>query len=296
MYNICTIMIMKTILRQRSLYLPDGTIEFFLFNDWFAVRFPMLQRLVHVSAVKTDELKGVACRTRWSNLRDQFRRANKTKRTLNGEASEKKKWKFDKEMAFLKPYYHERSSVPNNSSDTDELLEASKEGGGGGGGDDDTDDAEKDSTYSPGPASRKKKRVVETKDQDKITKASAELDQQQDETTPVRMEEDITQSSSRPKSRPTHNQTIQRVQPIFKGPYYLQRGHGPERERNQEVKRSTDHIDAFLFGIAETVKLFPPVFQHMAKNKIFNAVSELEMELLLKSQVLSNLSDKGDKM
>ncbi|XP_066969457.1 uncharacterized protein [Macrobrachium rosenbergii] len=210
---------------------------------------------------------GVTCKSRWSNLRDQFRRATKTKRTLNGESSEKKKWKFDKEMAFLKPYYHERCSVQNNSSDPDEVLEVAWQEGG--------TDAEVES--SPSSPARKKP-MVEAKDQGISTKAS-KLAQHHEETD-VRMEAN-TQSCSTPMGQPVHSQTLRRSRPVFSGPYYLQ--------RSQDVRRSTDHIDAFLFGIAETVKLFPPVYQHMAKSKIFSAVSELEMEVLMKAQVPSDL-------
>ncbi|XP_072399824.1 uncharacterized protein [Diabrotica undecimpunctata] len=47
-----------------------------------------------------------------------------------------------------------------------------------------------------------------------------------------------------------------------------------------EQPTTTNAIDAFLNGISETYKMFPPVYQHMAKTKIFNIVSEIELQLL----------------
>lgn len=41
-----------------------------------------------------------------------------------------------------------------------------------------------------------------------------------------------------------------------------------------------DEIDRFFLNISETVKLFSPYHKAMAKNKIFNIVSEMELEQL----------------
>ncbi|XP_076637514.1 uncharacterized protein LOC143349831 isoform X1 [Colletes latitarsis] len=43
-------------------------------------------------------------------------------------------------------------------------------------------------------------------------------------------------------------------------------------------------MDAFLYGVGQTIKTFPPIYQHMAKLKIFNIVSDIEMQLLMAPQ------------
>lgn len=53
-----------------------------------------------------------------------------------------------------------------------------------------------------------------------------------------------------------------------------------ENDKN-EKKESSDHpIDIFFKGLAATVKTFSPEFQHMAKSKLFNDVSDLEWRYL----------------
>uniref|UniRef100_A0A6P7FDU4 Uncharacterized protein LOC114327205 n=1 Tax=Diabrotica virgifera virgifera TaxID=50390 RepID=A0A6P7FDU4_DIAVI len=52
-----------------------------------------------------------------------------------------------------------------------------------------------------------------------------------------------------------------------------------------EQPTTTNPIDAFLSGISETIKTFPPLYQHMAKTKIFNIVSDIELQLLAPSPV-----------
>jgi hypothetical protein len=51
-------------------------------------------------------------------------------------------------------------------------------------------------------------------------------------------------------------------------------------KKHEDDNKSNHLIDAFLSGIGETIKTFPPIYQHMAKSKIFNIVSDIEMQLL----------------
>lgn len=49
---------------------------------------------------------------------------------------------------------------------------------------------------------------------------------------------------------------------------------------NETKTTEKDPIDAFFVAMAESVKTFPPLYQHLAKTKIFNAVSGIEIEIL----------------
>jgi len=48
------------------------------------------------------------------------------------------------------------------------------------------------------------------------------------------------------------------------------------KSEKHEKSTSAHPIDAFFAGLAATVKTFSPEYQHMAKSKLFAAVSELE--------------------
>lgn len=58
-------------------------------------------------------------------------------------------------------------------------------------------------------------------------------------------------------------------------------------DQKKDSSRETNHIDTFLSGIAETMKSLPPLYQHMAKSRIFNVVSEIELQVLMKTQTSS---------
>jgi hypothetical protein len=71
------------------------------------------------------------CKKAWANLRDAYRRAIKKKNaTVSGKKTKYlKKWKYELEMNFLKPYMKERetvslveaqSDVEKNSSDAED--------------------------------------------------------------------------------------------------------------------------------------------------------------------------------
>lgn len=51
------------------------------------------------------------------------------------------------------------------------------------------------------------------------------------------------------------------------------------KEKNVE----SDPLNLFFVAMAETVKTFPAWYQHIAKNRVFNVVSGLEMEILQSS-------------
>lgn len=44
--------------------------------------------------------------------------------------------------------------------------------------------------------------------------------------------------------------------------------------------KETTPLEAFFVAMSETVKTFPPIYQSIAKKRIFNIVSGIEMEIL----------------
>lgn len=49
---------------------------------------------------------------------------------------------------------------------------------------------------------------------------------------------------------------------------------------NETRKEQQTPIDAFFTAMAESVKTFPPLYQHIAKKRIFSVVSGIEIEIL----------------
>ncbi|CAI6355522.1 unnamed protein product [Macrosiphum euphorbiae] len=69
------------------------------------------------------------CKTKWSNIRDQYRKVLNKKKTSSGQASKKNmKYKYEDQFSFLKPYFQERPTTTNieshSSSEEDDDYEA----------------------------------------------------------------------------------------------------------------------------------------------------------------------------
>jgi len=76
-------------------------------------------------------LLAVACKSRWNNLRDQYRRSLKRNKTTSGQAARKyKKYKYEDNMKFLQEFLQERDTITNltvDLSDSSEEDENTKE-------------------------------------------------------------------------------------------------------------------------------------------------------------------------
>ncbi|XP_076682084.1 uncharacterized protein LOC143376098 isoform X2 [Andrena cerasifolii] len=77
---------------------------------------------------------GSACRARWNNLRDNYRKSLKKQEVRSGSAKTIKSYKYSNQMCFLKRFFGERSSTGNvgtqefdNGNSSDELLADARE-------------------------------------------------------------------------------------------------------------------------------------------------------------------------
>ncbi|XP_072390316.1 uncharacterized protein [Diabrotica undecimpunctata] len=190
------------------------------------------------------------CKQRWFSLRDQFRRALRSKKTVSGQAAVKKrKWKYEDELNFLIPFFQERDTVSNvvseNSSDELAGVEESScrvENEG--------ESSREQETYSQ----------LETGESSQSSSQS-ENRSQKFKNPPVQ----------KPKRAKVCNSETAESPSTTLMKYIISKTEQPT---------NTNPIDAFLSGISETIKTFPPVYQHMAKTKIFGIVSEIELQLL----------------
>lgn len=63
-----------------------------------------------------------ACKSRWYNIRDQYRKVLNKKKTTSGQAATKQlKYKYDNQLSFLKKTFQERPTITNiDSNDSEE--------------------------------------------------------------------------------------------------------------------------------------------------------------------------------
>ncbi|XP_039287151.1 uncharacterized protein LOC111047334 isoform X2 [Nilaparvata lugens] len=70
-----------------------------------------------------DQMKqpGPACKQRWQNLRDSYRRALNKRKVKTGQAATKiKKWKYEDEMSFVAPFFAEKKTLDSVDITSDE--------------------------------------------------------------------------------------------------------------------------------------------------------------------------------
>lgn len=159
---------------------------------------------------------GTACKNKWLNLRDQFRRVTKKRRAAEAQGIKRKKWRLEDEMLFLQPYFREKKIKTyhsfNETFDNAEIEE----------------------------------------DEETVT-----FDQEDDEK-------------------------------VLTSDYVL-----GETSQTDDSKAS-DPIETFFLAMAATVKTFPPMYQHIAKNRVFNAISGIEIDILQGEQQESAKIDTTD--
>ncbi|XP_046386245.1 uncharacterized protein LOC124156009 [Ischnura elegans] len=184
---------------------------------------------------------GGACKMRWFNLRDQYRRAMKSKRVKGAHAAEnKKKWKYEDEMSFLLPFLQERDAVPfllpldefNNCNDGEmgesQTMYAMEES---------VDD------------------VKEKDDQEPPSKT-----QERERGTP-----DIHRRRGRRKLLPRRSLSAVLMKYVME---------------KSKIASKTDQIDNFFQSVAASVRTLTPIRQNLVKSKIFTIVSEIELDQL----------------
>lgn len=186
---------------------------------------------------------GTACKSRWKNIRDQFRRHVSRKQTTSGQAAENtKKYKYEDYLQFLLPYIGERQTVSNVKSpgcnnsqdnDTDELCENSHP-------------------------------VTETEQ----TSTAAQVKE--------------TAQSSQTAVKEIHKHKPMKRKYASESPSSILMKYILEKNSANRQNDQSD-IDTFLTSIRATLKKFSPYYLHLAKGRIFNIVHELDFQQLQNS-------------
>ncbi|KAK9499453.1 hypothetical protein O3M35_002485 [Rhynocoris fuscipes] len=191
------------------------------------------------------ELSVLACKQRWFNLRDQYRRTLKHKLSVDdGEAlPKKKKWKHEDKLAFLKPFMQKKELLSTNI--VEQTLEVRLQ-------EEDDDSA-----------------CVE-KQKDNLMNLIAD-DSHQSKKSDSNSFLQYDNNNSMKKCNKIKNIET----PIISHLNY---------DENDEVKTSKTALDSFLCAMGENIKTFPLIYQHKAKEKIFKVVSDIEKHLILVSE------------
>lgn len=170
-------------------------------------------------------------------MRDQLRKAIKKNITKSGQAAkQKKKWKYEESMSFVIPFFKERETH-SNIVDPDSLSDGSNDEQEG-----------MESVITTGDTSEKN---------------SDYNINNQCTTSPKRSSTRYSLNKRKFEKTETASSVLMK---------YL-----VENDKKETKAIANDHpIDIFFNSLAATVKYFSPEYQHMAKSKLFNVVSELE--------------------
>ncbi|XP_012279619.1 uncharacterized protein LOC105699324 [Orussus abietinus] len=203
-----------------------------------------------------------ACKSRWNNIRDNFRKSLKKRGAKSGQAgATNKRYKYESQLSFLVPFIKERetsSSLSNVERTTGDENDNSDN--------DENDDIEEDDLDQ---AIISKSEIVETIDD--MEHANENIDS------------DV-KSSKLTSSLQFKRKRARGTKSIFKNPsatvsatllrYVL--------EQKEKTNRQPVHpVDAFLAGIAPTLKALSPYHLNIAKSKIFNTLQEIELEQIM---------------
>lgn len=212
------------------------------------------------------------CKKKWSSIRDQLRRTLQKRKTKSGQATGSiRKYKFEDVLSFLVPFLGEREGVTNvlSQQNEEEVFEHIEEN------------------------------ELETENIENNTDTVLEQ---------PTVEDEIPSNTPRPPSRnqfqnttftkPKHlKRKIQRIpesshkihceSPSSQLMAFILAEKAAEKSALQKEQHA---VDAFLAGIAPTLKSLSPELLIEAKGKIFNVVQELELKQLQYNNSQENFS------
>ncbi|KAG6465249.1 hypothetical protein O3G_MSEX015024 [Manduca sexta] len=217
---------------------------------------------------------GTTCRSRWHNIRDQYRKTLKKTKAKKGQNAKKKirYYKYHKQMSFMNSFFHEREKKETPPADDDDdysnmHLKT------------DNEDASSDSSR---PESN-----MET-----FPPAVVCLEPSINATTPLSGTRHPLSSDrpGSPKASASSLQEKKEINQVTNTAAYLM-----EYILKQREKKFEHPVDKFLDGIAPTLKSFRPYCQNLVKSEIFATVQRYEMMMLKELQDLysqrPNVSD-----
>lgn len=196
-----------------------------------------------------------ACKKRWGNIRDQYKKHINKRKTKSGQgATIIKKYKYEDNLNFLLPHVQDRHTI---TSIENEQTQVSTD-----------NEIEIIDTHQ-----QQQQQPLANLQPSKFTPLTDPKPNPQETA-------QFTRSKNRnrrliPQSQPSASTTL--MEYIIKN--------------NEKTKQDIHPIDAFFNGLAATIKKFSPYYQHLAKGKIFAVVQELEWEQLSAEPMSGTSSD-----
>ncbi|KAL4097826.1 hypothetical protein QTP88_022533 [Uroleucon formosanum] len=187
------------------------------------------------------------CKTRWNNIRDNYRKS--IKKTTSGQAAKKvKKYKFDDQLQFLKPHLQERNTLGNIKDVV---------------GNEDNVDIFNDN-------------VDENENDNENENAAVQIDENMDDIDGEQLQNVEQTRSSKPVRKSIQKRSIIKTPDSTSTTLmkYI-------KQKNMSNVTQNNPVDAFLASLSPTLKTFTPYYLNLVKSKIFSIVQEYEMKMIL---------------
>lgn len=208
----------------------------------------------------------VLCKQRWTNIRDQYKKCLKSQKTSTGQATKKiKLYKFYEQLLFLKAVDQDRDKIENFVEGCETMPSPPS---------DITQSMSNDSDIN---------QEAHSQAHDESLAAFSATNEQGELTSDLPIQE--------PQRKPSLKKKLSAPVPesasstLMK---YVLMNRNKNTEHTEKVEQHP--IDAFLQGLAPTLKSFSPYLQHLAKGQIFQVIHNLELQQLTENIISSQSS------
>lgn len=199
---------------------------------------------------------GPSCKTRWGNIRDNFRKSLKKNKTVSGQrAKNTKQYKYSQQLTFLTKFFEERDTMTNIDFEVPTQENAGN-----------------DVVDEPGEYENEENSLDCTKDV-----GNPEIVESQSRTSSnLKQAECFTLPTPRKKTKQSVPDTSRSKTAAATVMEYL-----VKKNENIQPLAPQHPVDAFLSGIAPVLKNLPPRYWHYAKSDIFATVQNYEFKMIM---------------
>ncbi|XP_077288944.1 uncharacterized protein LOC143913173 [Arctopsyche grandis] len=212
------------------------------------------------------------CKSRWNNIRDNYRKSVKkrltTERHAPNSGNKKKYYKYEEQLRFLDNFYHKSMLDVEDEADQEYLM----------GEDDPLDDLDSEA-LGHSQSSRCNKTFVNSNSNRRYYSSFTSFTKPMTAPIPatvtpppidfIKLE---TSKSAAPSSANVLNKD----------------------ESQSANSLQAKAVDAFLAGLSSTLKSFTPYYLNLVKSKIFSAVQEYEMAMILENNEQIDLKSEHE--
>lgn len=212
-----------------------------------SLKFSRLIEITNLQIIDGFHISGTACKNRWANIRDNFRKSLQKQKTKSGQqAKNVKRYKYSEQLEFILKYVKDRQTVTNigGEENNQQLSEAELR---------ETEDD-----------------LDENLQGAEIATGNSEIPiQDKNKSTPMASKAIPRKKIKLPQDNPPKTAAATLME------YVIKRNEGLANQPQQQ-----NPVDAFLAGLAPALKTLPPQQWIQAKGELFNVVQKYEMQLL----------------